>query len=111
MRVVHGPGPGGGPWTGGQCYVYTPAKPVCRRERVNKKICAVYHCIILHRKYIIGQICVFGGNYILVFSGFSLGHLHMGGICPPPYGGEQVQGDKALMGGLMRGDRDLMGGT
>ena len=21
--VVHGPGPGGGPWTGGQCYVYT----------------------------------------------------------------------------------------
>ena len=26
MRVVHGPGPGGGPWTGGQCYVYTPTK-------------------------------------------------------------------------------------
>ena len=25
MRVVHGPGPGGGPWTGGQCYVYTRA--------------------------------------------------------------------------------------
>ena len=23
MRVVHGPGPGGGPWTGGQCYLYT----------------------------------------------------------------------------------------
>ena len=23
MRVVHGPSPGGGPWTGGQCYVYT----------------------------------------------------------------------------------------
>ena len=22
--VVHGPGPGGGPWTGGQCYAYTP---------------------------------------------------------------------------------------
>ena len=22
--VVHGPSPGGGPWTGGQCYVYTP---------------------------------------------------------------------------------------
>ena len=21
--VVHGPGPGGGPWTGGQCNVYT----------------------------------------------------------------------------------------
>ena len=29
-----------------------------------------------------------------------------GGICPPP----QVQGDKVLMGGLMRGDIDLMGG-
>ena len=27
-------------------------------------------------------------------------------ICPPP----QVQGDKVLMGGLMRGDIDLMGG-
>ena len=25
-----------------------------------------------------------------------------GGICPPSYGG-QLQGDKALMGGLMRG--------
>ena len=23
MRVIHGPSPGGGPWTGGQCYVYT----------------------------------------------------------------------------------------
>ena len=23
MRVVHGPGPGGGPWTGVQCYAYT----------------------------------------------------------------------------------------
>ena len=23
MRVVHGPSPGGGPWTEGQCYVYT----------------------------------------------------------------------------------------
>ena len=31
------------------------------------------------------------------FAGFSLGLLHMGG------GGGQVQGDKALMGGLMRG--------
>ena len=32
-----------------------------------------------------------------------------GGICPP-YGGRQVQGDKALMGGgLMRGDIDLGG--
>ena len=30
--------------------------------------------------------------------GFSLGRLHMG------------EGDKALMGGLMRGDIDLMGG-
>ena len=33
-------------------------------------------------------------------SGFSLGCLHMG----------QLQGDKALMGGLMRGDIDIMGG-
>ena len=36
-----------------------------------------------------------------------------GGICPPLKwrGGERkVQGDKALMGGLMRGDIDLMGG-
>ena len=37
---------------------------------------------------------------------FSLGRLHIGGG-----GGGQVQGDKALMGGLMRGDIDLMGGT
>ena len=29
-----------------------------------------------------------------------------GGICPPHMGG-----DKALMGGLMRGDIDLIGGT
>ena len=35
--------------------------------------------------------------------GFSLGRLHKGG-------GWQVKGDKALMGGLMRVDRDLMGG-
>ena len=45
-------------------------------------------------------------------SGFSLGRLHMEGIClppPPPYGG-QVKGNKALMGGLMRGDIDLMEG-
>ena len=34
-------------------------------------------------------------------AGFSLGRLHMGG---------QVQGDKVLMGALMRGDIDLMGG-
>ena len=32
-----------------------------------------------------------------------------GGICPPHMGG-QVQGEKAFMGGLMRGDIDLMGG-
>ena len=25
--MVHGPGPGGGPWTGGQCYVYTRLGP------------------------------------------------------------------------------------
>ena len=31
-----------------------------------------------------------------------------GGICPP-YGG-QVQGHEVLIGGLMRGDIDLMGG-
>ena len=24
--MVHGPGPSGGPWTGGQCYVYTLAE-------------------------------------------------------------------------------------
>ena len=35
-----------------------------------------------------------------------------GGICPPPHMvGGQVQGDKVLMGGLMRGDIDLMRGT
>ena len=34
-----------------------------------------------------------------------------GGICLPHMGGGgQVQGDKALMGGLMSGDIDLMGG-
>ena len=44
------------------------------------------------------------------FSGFSPGRLHMGGLSPQ-YGGG-VQGDKALMGGLMRGDIDLIrGGT
>ena len=31
---------------------------------------------------------------------------HMGGTS----GGGQVQGDKALMGGLMKGNIDLMGG-
>ena len=45
------------------------------------------------------------------FAGFSLGRLHMGGSVPPPHmGGGQVQADKALMGGLIRGDIDLMGG-
>ena len=34
-------------------------------------------------------------------SGFSLGHLHMGDL---------YEGDKALMGGLMRGDINLIGG-
>ena len=38
--------------------------------------------------------------YILVIlSGFSLGRLHMGGGDLSPHTGEQVQGDKALMGG------------
>ena len=36
------------------------------------------------------------------FTGFSLGHLHMGG--------REVHGDKALMGGLIRGDINLIGG-
>ena len=31
-----------------------------------------------------------------------------GGDLSPPYGGEQMQGDKALMGGLMRGDLTLI---
>ena len=45
-------------------------------------------------------------------SGISLGRLHMGGICPPPpYGGGTGAGDRELMGGLMRGDIDLIGGT
>ena len=42
---------------------------------------------------------------------FSLGRLHMGDLSPPPPYRGQVQGDKALMGGLMRGDIDLIGGT
>ena len=33
-----------------------------------------------------------------------------GGGFVPPYGGAQVLGDKALMGGLMRRDIDLTGG-
>ena len=43
-------------------------------------------------------------------AGFSLGRLHMGGICPPPYGG-QVQGDKVLMGGTHKGGHRPYGGT
>ena len=35
--------------------------------KFNLKNLAVYYCIVLHRKYIIGQIFVFGGNYIPVF--------------------------------------------
>ena len=41
----------------------------------------------------------------LYSSGFSPGRLHMGGFVPPIWGG-----DKALMGGLMSGGIDLMGG-
>ena len=33
----------------------------------------------------------------------SLGRLHMGGICPRLWGGEQVQLDKALMVGTHEG--------
>ena len=40
------------------------------------------------------------------YAGFSLDLLDMGGFVPPPYGGY-----KALMGGLMKGDIDLMVGT
>ena len=39
---------------------------------------------------------------------FSLGRLHMGVGFVPPIWGEQVQGDKVLMGGLMRGDLTLI---
>ena len=43
---------------------------------------------------------------------FSWPFTHGGDLSPPMWRG-QVQGDKALMGGLMRGDIhvDLMGGT
>ena len=35
----------------------------------------------------------------------------MGGFVPPPHMvGDKCRGDKVLMGGLMRGDIDLMGG-
>ena len=44
-------------------------------------------------------------------SGFPQAIYTWGGFAPPPpYGEGQVQGDKVLMGGLMRGDIDLMGG-
>ena len=60
------------------------------------------------------SLCVHIGlnsTHIYDVKGFSLGRLHMGRLVPPPYGG-QVQGDKALMGGLIKGDIhvDLMGG-
>ena len=42
-------------------------------------------------------------NLIFYNSGFSLGHLHMGGTSA---GGQSVNG-----GGLMKGDIDLMGET
>ena len=38
-------------------------------------------------------------KHTLPHTGFSLGRLHMGGFVPPIWGG-QVQGNKALMGGL-----------
>ena len=44
-------------------------------------------------------------NMWILPTGFSLGSLHMEGFVPP------IWGDKALMGGLMRGDIDLMGGA
>ena len=45
----------------------------------------------------------YGSRYDMItdLSGFPLGRLHMGG---------QVQGDKALMGGLMRRDIDFIWG-
>ena len=42
------------------------------------------------------------------FTGLSLGHLRTGG--GGGGGKRQVHGDKALMGGLIRGDINLMGG-
>ena len=45
-----------------------------------------------------------------IHAGSSLGRSHMGDLSPP-YGGGTSAGDKTLMGGLMRGDIDLMGGT
>ena len=41
--------------------------------------------------------------------GLSLGRLHMERFVPP-YGGGQVQGDKALIGGTDEGDIDLIEG-
>ena len=48
MRVVHGPGPGGGPWTGGpwtggQCYVYTPINYGQATEETNHHAKALQH--------------------------------------------------------------------
>ena len=42
-------------------------------------------------------------------TGFSLGHLHMGGFVPPPIWGTSA-GGQSINGGLMRGDINLMGG-
>ena len=42
-------------------------------------------------------------------AGFSLGCLPWGDLCPPPIWEGQVQGDTALMGGLMRGTQTLWG--
>ena len=39
-------------------------------------------------------------------TGFSPGHLHMGGICHPPYGGTSA-GGQSVNGGLMMVDIDL----
>ena len=48
-------------------------------------------------------------NSVIPSQGFPYAIYTWGGFVHP-YGG-QVQGDKALMGGLMRGDTDLMGET
>ena len=41
---------------------------------------------------------------------FPRAFTHRGTYPPSYWGGGQVQGDKALMAGFMRGDIDLMGG-
>ena len=46
MRVVHGPSPGGGPWTRGQCYVFTHFEMVCVEflSRTDKNtVCCCVH--------------------------------------------------------------------